>query len=78
MTTPWKDRTFTNAPPLSLNEDAAALTAEWQAVQAANLTPEQVCAVNRWAHFAAFGEEPRAGEPIDFRKAFGGAKFAFD
>ncbi|QEE39813.1 MULTISPECIES: hypothetical protein [unclassified Methylobacterium] len=72
MTTPWKDRTFTNAPPLTLIEDAAALTAEWQAVQAATLTPDQVRAVNRWAHIEAFGEEPQAGEPIDCRRSFPG------
>ncbi|MCJ2035486.1 hypothetical protein [Methylobacterium sp. J-068] len=72
MTTPWKDRTFTNAPPLSLNEDAAALTAEWQAVQATTLTPDQVRAVNRLAHIEAFGTDPPAGEPIDFRKALPG------
>lgn len=41
-------------------------------MQAATLTPDQVRAVNRWAHLVAFGEEPRAGEPIDFRKAFPG------
>ncbi|KQP94131.1 hypothetical protein ASF60_13585 [Methylobacterium sp. Leaf113] len=75
---PWTDRTFTNAPPLSLNEDAAALTADWKAVQAATLTPDQVRVVNRWAYLAVFGKEPQAGEPIDFRKASGGAKFAFD
>ncbi|GJD43202.1 hypothetical protein AFCDBAGC_1049 [Methylobacterium cerastii] len=60
---PWKG---------ALTPGIAALTVEWNAVQAATLTPDQQRAVNRGAHLAVFGTEPPAGEPIDFRKAFPG------
>lgn len=71
----WAGRIFTNAPPLTLPGDAKAeasraFTAEWEAANAATLTPEQDRAVHRWAHRAAFGTEPAGERPIDWRKAF--------